>query len=490
MRVRPPLSLLYAIVLASEAGRGAPLPALGPLLIAAGGSVQQLGALVAAYPAAAAAATVPLGVAADAVGSPAGVLAAAAAVQAVGHALTTAASSPVALIAARAIVGIGAPTTPLARAVVTTAATATAAAGGGSGAAGHLAGLGAAQWAGAALSPGLAAAAAAMPGVARWGWRAAAVAPIMGLAVVLVAIAAALLLWGRGGDGGRPPSVAPAGTSKASGVVATVEAHGSDKGITTTTPAAVVWVAPPAEVACTVGDATKPHPLPSPSSPSYRRPPALVALSVSLLVNAALNGVVGALETVAVPSLTDAYGLPPASAGGLLSMVGVVGLIAYALFGVAAVRWRVRLATLMATGLAAGVVGATPLVVSAAPAAAVAGEGTVAAAAVPPPPLGVYAGLLCLLWGVAFPVGQTAAVALYGAALGWLPAGAGMAAIACVGYGSRAAAAVAGGAAWRAAGREGVATALLGTLLGTGGVVAAAWQHLTAVEGPTAKAMR
>jgi len=196
-------------------------------------------------------------------------------------------------------------------------------------------------------------------------------------------------------------------------------------------------------------------------------------LGVCLLLNAVFNSVIGVVETVATPFLVDAYGLTTAGASALVSAIGVVGLVAYV--AVAAGAHRVRARTLVVAGLGAAASGAAVL---SAPAAWALARPWGVLSPPPPLPVGAYVAALGLLWAVAFPVGQTATLSLYAAALARLPPGTAMAVFATCGLGARGAAALAAAWVWQAAGREAVFVGLLGVVLAVAGMVAALYDRL------------
>jgi len=157
-----------------------------------------------------------------------------------------------------------------------------------------------------------------------------------------------------------------------------------------------------------------------------------------------------------------------------VSAIGVVGLGAYGAVAAGGAH-RVRARTLVVAGLGAAAGGAAALSAPAVRALAVPWGGSP-----PPPPLpvGVYVTALGLLWAVAFPVGQTATLTLYAAALARLPPGTAMAVFATCGLGARAAAALVAAWVWQVAGREAVFVGLLGSVLSIAVMVAVVYDRL------------
>lgn len=130
------------------------------------------------------------------------------------------------------------------------------------------------------------------------------------------------------------------------------------------------------------------------------------ALLVCLLVNITFRGVVAELETVATPFLMDRFALTYAASSYYISLLGFFGLIIYLNFKPLARAISDR--NLVLLGLILLLVGSVPL---ASPALTRSMS------------LWPYITLIGILWSIAYPIGQTAVLALFSKVLAGLPAG-------------------------------------------------------------------
>lgn len=155
-----------------------------------------------------------------------------------------------------------------------------------------------------------------------------------------------------------------------------------------------------------------------PPSPPRRRPqasangeivdhgPDVFALVVCLLVNVAFRGVVAEFETVSTPFLMEQFGITYGGASFRISTIGFFGLFVYLGFKPIAKRFSDR--GLVFFGLLVVVLGCLPLATP-----FLADNMSIT----------VYVFCLGLTWSLAYPVGQTAILALFSKVLGGLPAG-------------------------------------------------------------------
>jgi len=145
-------------------------------------------------------------------------------------------------------------------------------------------------------------------------------------------------------------------------------------------------------------------PIPAPAAPANLPSADYGALSACLLINVCLRGAVAQLETVTAPFLMARYSMGLSDAGSAVGVLGTAGLCVYLAYGAVARRVEDRVA--VASGLGLLVLGAGIL-----------GQRVVA--------LGEFEYLvgLGMVWALAYPIGQTAALALFSKKVGGLPVG-------------------------------------------------------------------
>lgn len=187
------------------------------------------------------------------------------------------------------------------------------------------------------------------------------------------------------------------------------------------------------------------------------------ALLVCVLANMVFRGLIAELETVTTPFMMEQYGITFTSAGSYLTAFGLFGLLVYTLFKPLARAMSDR--KLIALGLAIILLCTLPLCFSLISSAL---------------PLLVYAVLIGALWAVAYPIGQTGALALFSKVMRTLPPGGLLGIFSATGSGARIGFAVAAGALWSAAGREAVFYSIVGCTVACALMVGVTWRRLAA----------
>lgn len=164
-----------------------------------------------------------------------------------------------------------------------------------------------------------------------------------------------------------------------------------------------------------------------------------VALILCLVINVFFRGTFAQLEVVSVPFIMEQYGIKYGMSSVFLSVTGLFGLFIYLFFKPIAHAFSDRY--LVGVGLFTILIGCLPL-------------------AVPPVsrhlPLFIYVSCLGLTWSVAFPVGQTAVLALFSKLLVELPSGGFLGLFSMCGSISRLVFAAMAGWVWENWGREAV----------------------------------
>jgi len=195
-----------------------------------------------------------------------------------------------------------------------------------------------------------------------------------------------------------------------------------------------------------------------PSSPLWRRRVAtvdsddsddlpradIVALVICLLVNVTFRGVIAEMETVSTPFLMEQYGLSYGETSFRISAIGFVGLGVYLFFKPIAKRFSDRV--LVFFGLVTVFLGCVPL------------SATIFTTDMP---VLVYVTCLGLTWSLAYPVGQTAILALFSKVLAGLPAGGFLGIFSASGSIARVLFAMLAGKLWSMFGRESVFAVIL-----------------------------
>lgn len=165
--------------------------------------------------------------------------------------------------------------------------------------------------------------------------------------------------------------------------------------------------------------------------------PDVFALVTCLLLNIVYRGVIAEFETISVPFLMEHYDITFEIASYFLSVIGFVGLFVYMCFKPISLRFSDRL--LVIIGLCFIIAGCAPLSIPAVSMHL---------------PLIVYVFLLGLTWSIAYPIGQTAVLAVFSKILYGLPAGGLLGIFSASGSVARIFMAVLASQIWKHAGRE------------------------------------
>lgn len=173
--------------------------------------------------------------------------------------------------------------------------------------------------------------------------------------------------------------------------------------------------------------------------------PDVLALVVCLLVNVVFRGVVAEFETVSTPFLMEQFGLTYGSSSYRISVIGFFGLFVYLFFKPIAKRFSDR--GLVLFGLITVLTGCFPL------SAAMLTKGM---------SLPVYVLCLGMTWSLAYPIGQTAVLALFSKVLAGLPAGGFLGIFSASGSIARVGFAMVASKMWSDFGRESVFAMILG----------------------------
>lgn len=176
--------------------------------------------------------------------------------------------------------------------------------------------------------------------------------------------------------------------------------------------------------------------------------PDRVALIVCLLVNITFRGVVAELETVSTPFLMENFGMGFDSASYYVTAVGFVGLAVY--LGFKPISRRVSDRELVVAGLLFAMLGGLPL-------GHTLFTSHMSAA--------FYVACIGIIWSLAYPIGQTAILALFSKVLAGLPAGGFLGIFSASGSLARVLFALFAGKMWSEFGREAVFASIVGYIL-------------------------
>lgn len=407
------IAVVYFVTLVSEASRGLMLPSTWPYLRSLGGSKSMLGVFVAVFSVGRMATTIPLGYLSDRWNTSA-VLIVASSIQVVGHVMYALAPSVPVLMASRVVVGFGSATMSVCRAHLTRAVpqrTRTH----------HFAYLSALQFVGFAVLPGVGGLLAQVPELRPLpilvlnGFTYPAWLLVLCNLLVLFAIYALYL---------NPPSRRTRAVPVSYGATSS-QPHGG-----------LQPSRPPVTSISMLEDSTD------------DRSADFVALVVCLLINVSFRGIVAELETVSTPFLMERYGVTYSGASYYITAMGFLGLAVYLFFKPIARRFSDR--NLVLYGLSFVMLGCVPL--SIAPLTRLM-------------PKWVYVGCIGAMWSLAYPVGQTAVLALFSKVLADLPAGGFLGIFSASGSLARVVFAMLAGRTWGALGREAVFACILGYIV-------------------------
>jgi len=402
--------VVYWITLVSEASRGLMLPSTWPYLASLGGTKAMLGVFVATFSLGRMATTVPLGYLSDKY-STSVVLTCCSFIQILGHTLYALSPSVWALLCARIIVGFGSSTMSICRAHLTRAVPVRQRTH-------HFAYLSALQFVGFAVLPGAGGLLAELPerkivaGIILNGYTYPAWTLVFCNIFALFFISAFYFNPPtREQIAARNAMISPARNQTANRYGAT-DMSGSDE-----------------------------------ENGGQRRAD-IVALVVCLLINISFRGIVAELETVSTPFLMEQYGMTYANSSYYITAIGCVGLCVYLGFKPIARRYSDR--NLVLFGLVFVMVGALPL--SFAPLTQHMNKWT-------------YVACIAALWAIAYPIGQTAVLALFSKVLADLPAGGFLGLFSASGSLARIVFAMVAGKTWSTLGREAVFACIIGYIV-------------------------
>mmetsp|Transcript_9984 Transcript_9984/g.26179 ORF Transcript_9984/g.26179 Transcript_9984/m.26179 type:complete len:336 (+) Transcript_9984:62-1069(+) len=166
-----------------------------------------------------------------------------------------------------------------------------------------------------------------------------------------------------------------------------------------------------------------------------------LALTACLFINICFRGSVAQLETVTSPFLLSRYDKSLESASFIIGTIGFFGLIVYLVFGMVSAKIPDRISVV--AGLACLVAGSAVL---AAPVTV---------------PLLTYEVALAAIWSLAYPLGQTAILALFSKKLAGLPAGGFLGLFSMCGSLARLVFAIVAGQSWSSFGESSVFQGML-----------------------------
>lgn len=391
--------VVYWITLVSEASRGLMLPSTWPYLQSLGGTKGMLGVFVASFSVGRMLTTIPLGYLSDKF-STASVLMVASAIQVAGHMVYAVAPSVWVLLVSRTVVGFGSATMSVCRAHLTRAVPQ-------SKLTHHFAYLSALQFIGFAVLPGVGGLLAMLPELNPFPFLHFNGYTYPGWVLVIANMVAMLAIYSFYFD---PP---PRGNSSQ-------RAENGSRGDTS--------------------DSAEN----SNGERSYYGPDVL-ALVVCLLINITFRGIVAELETVATPFLMEQFSMSYSLASYYISIIGFLGLGVYLGFKPIAKRFSDR--SLVVYGLSVVVLGSLPLALRIFTSRM---------------SLNVYVACIGVMWSLAYPVGQTAVLALFSKVLADLPAGGFLGIFSASGSLARIVFAMLAGKMWSEFGREAVFATILG----------------------------
>lgn len=203
------------------------------------------------------------------------------------------------------------------------------------------------------------------------------------------------------------------------------------------------------------------------SSTTPATKPDWVALTICLLINLVFRGVLAQLETVSIPFMTEQFGMDYGTASIWMSMIGAVGVCIY--FSFKPVSGTFSDKTLVFMGLTFIALGCFPLSIP-----AFSKELS----------LSSYIMLLSFTWSVAYPVGQTATLALFSKVLGGYNVGSFMGLFSASGALSPLLLSALATKLWEFYGRESVFAFILVTVFVAGVLLSLTYRRLTAARLP------
>jgi len=417
----PSMLVVFLAILVSEAARGLILPSLWPYLLSLGGAKETLGVVVASFSLGRMMATIPFGFLSDHFSTQA-VLVIASVIQILGHSMYVIAPSISAIVVARVIVGLGSATMSVCRAHVAKSTT--------KGQRTYFfAYLSALQFVGFAVLPGLGGLLDMLP-EGRVGVLELNEITYPALFLVLANLGVIGVAYCVYRDPESVPTVADATQVVAtSGPVTNGVPNGQ----------AQVQIATPVE-------------------------PDWAALMVCLLINVFFRGVVAELETITTPVLMEYFSLSLPGASGVIGLLGFVGLFIYLGFKPIAKRFSDRFLVFFAIVLT------------------LAGS-FVLAQSLFRPPLLLYVVGLGAIWSIAYPLGQTATLALFSKVLAGLPAGGFLGVFSATGSLARIGFALLAAGIWSAFGKRAVFSGIAIYALATALIGFRYWKRLVPPDG-------
>lgn len=359
------LYVLYTLTVVAEAARGLLLPSIWPYFSSLGGSKTGLGALVGIYSLGRMLSVIPLGHISDQV--PAGsVLVAASLIQSAGHLLYAMAPGTKALFIARALVGFGSATTSVARAHITKTVPHHERTH-------HLAYLSGLQFVGFAVLPILGGLISLFPTGSLFN-----VVDLNGFTypawILVIANAACAYMVVR------LYKSPPCNSTPAQSLVEI------------TSPVSSQSISPSSSLESIGSGSTAERNMLF----TEQQQPDYVALTICLLINLVFRGVLAQLETVSIPFMTEQFGMDYGTASVWMTIIGGLGLFIYFSFKPVSRLYSDK--TLVAVGLCFIAFGCLPLSVH---------------TFVQRMSVSFYIMLLSFTWSIAYPIGQTAILALF-----------------------------------------------------------------------------
>lgn len=450
------LYVVYIVTLVAEAARGLLLPSTWPYYESLGGTKLTVGSFVASFSLGRMISTIPLGYLSDnaSIGF---VLSVASFIQVFGHFAYAISPNLAVLYFSRIVVGFGSATMSVCRAHLTRAIPARIRTH-------HFAYLSALQFIGFAVLPGLGGMLALLPEFRPLSFLVLNGFTYPAYVLVFANLLAAFLVGEFYIDPpqpqprsiSRPPTRPPSRVPSAVRInEAALEAQRSNQATGTSFPNGSFTPAndsrPQAFVPTELEQIDEEEP-PSPDA---------IGLAICLLVNVVFRGVIAEFETVSVPFLMEQFGVTYGVGSFYLSVLGFIGLVVYLSFKPIAQKFSDRI--LVVVGLFCIIIGCLPLSIH---------WLSIHMHVI------VYTLCMGLTWSLAFPIGQTAVLALFSKILAGLPAGGFLGIFSASGSIARLVMAILAGKLWNDFGRDSVYIAILVYVIISVFVVFSFYPHL------------